>query len=174
MARLREWLGDSAAVSAVVQGDRPDAAALAALIASAKKLAERWPSLKQDQARAYLESLLRARHHPVRQHPDRDRRGPGHRGGVLGARWRAGAAINPHPRHHHPGDPRRASARRHGGEAARPRRRGRAPAGPEPDAAARARLRDPVIDWTAAPISRSKGSPRPRVWWPPTPPDCCG
>ena len=59
MARLREWLGDPAAVSAVVEGDRPDAAALAALIASAKKLAERWPSLKQDQARAYLKSLLR-------------------------------------------------------------------------------------------------------------------
>ena len=59
VARLREWLGDPAAVSAVVEGDRPDAAALAALIASAKKLAERWPSLKQDQARAYLKSLLR-------------------------------------------------------------------------------------------------------------------
>ena len=59
VARLREWLGDPAAVSAVVEGDRPDAAALAALIASAKKLAERWPNLKQDQARAYLKSLLR-------------------------------------------------------------------------------------------------------------------
>ena len=43
----------------MVKGDRPDAAAQAALIAGAQRLAERWPSLKPDQAGAYLESLLR-------------------------------------------------------------------------------------------------------------------
>ena len=59
VARLREWLTDPAAVSAVVEGECPDAAAQAALIAGAQRLAERWPSLKPDQARAYLESLLR-------------------------------------------------------------------------------------------------------------------
>ena len=59
VARLREWLTDPAAVSAVVEGECPDAAAQAALIAGAQRLAERWPSLKPDQAGAYLESLLR-------------------------------------------------------------------------------------------------------------------
>ena len=56
---VREWLGDKAAIIAVLQGDPQDAATLAVLIAQAKSLADRWPQLKPGDAKAYLNAMVR-------------------------------------------------------------------------------------------------------------------
>ena len=58
VARLKGWLGDEAAVSEIIEGDPLDPSAHAALITSAKAIAERWPELKPYQAKAYLNALL--------------------------------------------------------------------------------------------------------------------
>ena len=57
--RLRDWLADAAAISAVIDGDPQEAAAHASLITQAQSLADRWPELKPHQAKAYLNALLR-------------------------------------------------------------------------------------------------------------------
>ena len=58
VARLKGWLGDEAAVSEIIEGDPLDPSAHAALITSAKAIAERWPELKPHQAKAYLNAFL--------------------------------------------------------------------------------------------------------------------
>ena len=45
MARLREWLGTAAAVSALLEAAPQDVSAYATLITNAKRLAARWPRL---------------------------------------------------------------------------------------------------------------------------------
>ena len=57
--RLRDWLADAAAISAVIDGDPQEASAHASLITQAQSLADRWPELKPHQAKAYLNALLR-------------------------------------------------------------------------------------------------------------------
>ncbi len=57
--RLRDWLADAAAISAVIDGDPQEASAHAVLITQAQSLADRWPELKPHQAKAYLNALLR-------------------------------------------------------------------------------------------------------------------
>ena len=49
--RLRDWLADAAAISAVIDGDPREASAHAVLITRAQSLADRWPELKPHQAR---------------------------------------------------------------------------------------------------------------------------
>ena len=58
VTRLKGWLGDAAAVSEIVEDDPLDPSAHAALITSAKAIAERWSELKPHQAKAYLNALL--------------------------------------------------------------------------------------------------------------------
>ena len=57
--RLRDWLGDAAAVSGIVAGDPLDAPAHAVLLANAKALAERWPRLAPADAKPYLNAFIR-------------------------------------------------------------------------------------------------------------------
>ena len=57
--RLRDWLGDAAAVSGIVAGDPLDAPAHAVLLANAKALAERWPCLAPADAKPYLNAFIR-------------------------------------------------------------------------------------------------------------------
>ena len=57
--RLRDWLADAAAISAVIDGDPQEVSAHARLITQAQSLADRWPELKPHQAKAYLNALLR-------------------------------------------------------------------------------------------------------------------
>ena len=58
MARLRDWLSDPAAISAVIDDDPPDASVHAALITQAQSLADRWPSLKPPEVKAYLNAIV--------------------------------------------------------------------------------------------------------------------
>ena len=57
--RLRDWLADAAAISAVIDGDPQEASAHVVLITQAQSLADRWPELKPHEAKAYLNALLR-------------------------------------------------------------------------------------------------------------------
>ena len=59
VARLRDWLSDPAAISAVIDDDPPDASVHAALITQAQSLADRWPSLKPPEVKAYLNAIVR-------------------------------------------------------------------------------------------------------------------
>ena len=59
VARLREWLGTAAAVTALLEGDPRDAAASATLITHATRLATHWPRLAPATATTYLHALIR-------------------------------------------------------------------------------------------------------------------
>ena len=59
VARLREWLGTAAAVSALIENDPRDASAQAALITRAKVIAERWPRLAPAEAKTCLDGFIR-------------------------------------------------------------------------------------------------------------------
>ena len=59
MARLREWLGTAAAVSALLEAAPQDASAYATLITHATRLAARWPRLAPAAATTYLHAFIR-------------------------------------------------------------------------------------------------------------------
>ena len=59
VARLKDWLGDAAAVSEIVKDDPHQASAHAALIAQAQSLAQRWPRLTPPEAQTYLHAFIR-------------------------------------------------------------------------------------------------------------------
>ena len=59
VARLREWLGTAAAVSALLEADPRDAAASATLITNATRLAARWPRLAPAAATTTLHAFIR-------------------------------------------------------------------------------------------------------------------
>ena len=58
LARIHAWLSDPAAVSEVIEDDLQDASAHAALVSSARMLAERWPDLPPEETKAYLDVLV--------------------------------------------------------------------------------------------------------------------
>ena len=59
VARLRGWLSDATAVSEIIEDDPRDVSAHAALITSAKVIAERWSHLAPDEAKTYLNACIR-------------------------------------------------------------------------------------------------------------------
>ena len=58
LGRIRAWLSDPAALSGAVDGGSEDASAQAALITSARELAQRWPDLSPGETKAYLNTLV--------------------------------------------------------------------------------------------------------------------
>ena len=58
MGRLREWLGDPAAITAAFNAGPQDASAQGALLAKAQSLAARWPQLQPHEAKTYLDAVV--------------------------------------------------------------------------------------------------------------------
>ena len=78
VARLKGWLGDEAAVSEIIEGDPLDPSAHAALITSAKAIAERWPELKPQSGQSISQCVSPACDRRVRPRRDRGRLRAGH------------------------------------------------------------------------------------------------
>ena len=176
--RLRDWLADAAAISAVIDGDPQEASAHARLITQAQSLADRWPELKPHQAQAYLNALLRrviVESARIVIEIDGER--------AL-ATLLAGPDVVSIKRSRQDAQPAKhpiildiPSALKRAGTGMKlvvPGARNNAKCAP---GLIRLLLRAPSpsrIDWSKTPISPCSGSPRPKASHPPMSPGCCG